>query len=100
MDGERMWRLGYPGSVPGGMVRRVGVDGGGISPCVHGVDARRECAGGRGRTVDNGSIEGGLESSYMEHFGAEGNAIIWSRGKGNVSGTIPRRESATLLPPE
>jgi len=93
--------LGYPGSVPGGVVRRVGIDGGGgISPCVHGGDARRECAGGRRRTVDNGSIEGGLESSYMERFGAGGSAIIWSRGKGNVSGTVPRRESATLLPPE
>jgi len=29
--------LGYSGSGPGGMVGRVSVDGGGISPCVHGV---------------------------------------------------------------
>ena len=27
-------------------------------------------------TVDNGSIAGGPESSYMERFDAEGNAII------------------------
>ena len=47
-----------------------------------------------------GSIEDGLESSYMERFGAERRAIIRGRGKGNVSGTAGRGECATLLPPE
>ena len=70
MERERM-RLGYSGRVPGGMVGRVGVDGGGISPCVHESDVRRGWAEDRCRTVDNGSIEGGLESSYMERFDAE-----------------------------
>ena len=41
MEGERM-RLGYTGSIPGGMVGRVGVEGGGISSCVHESDVRRE----------------------------------------------------------
>ena len=92
--------LGHSGRVPGRMGGRVGVEGGGISPCVHEDDAGRVWARDRCRTVDNGSIESGLESSYMERFDAGRNAIICSRGKGNVSGTIPRGESATLLPPE
>jgi hypothetical protein len=49
--------LRYTGSAPGGMVGRVRVDGGGISPCVHEGDARRECAEGGCRTVDDGSLE-------------------------------------------
>jgi len=68
--------LGYSGRVPGGMMGRVGVDGGGISPGVHESGAGREWVEDRCRTVDNGSIESGLESSYMERFDAERNAII------------------------
>ena len=40
VDGERM-RLGYGGRVPGRlMMGRVGVNGGRISPCVHGRSVR------------------------------------------------------------
>ena len=31
-------RLGYGGVVPGGLVGRVGINGGGVSPCVHECD--------------------------------------------------------------
>lgn len=68
-------RLGYCGRVPGGVVRRVGVEGGGgISPCVHesGQETSTEAA-------DNGSTESGLESSYMEQSGAGKKSIICSR---------------------
>lgn len=41
VERDRM-RMGYTRSVPGGMVGRVGIEGGGISSCVHECDAVRE----------------------------------------------------------
>jgi hypothetical protein len=97
MERDRMG-LRHGGRVPGpGMVGRVGgVKGGGISPGVHESRVQEECA----EPWIVGSIEDGLESSYMERFGAERKGIIRGCGKGNVSGTAGRGECATLLPPE